>query len=96
MNVFNKIFHKISPDETEFDFEARLQKFDDLLKEIHDKIVRDGINSREELISSYKTRINEAVGWFPNSENQRVKTNIDRYDFILSHFNEYKEKKGEI
>jgi hypothetical protein len=96
MNVFNKIFHKISPDEKEFDFEARLQKFDDLLKEIHDKIIGGGINSQEELISSYEIKMNEAVGWFPNPENSRVKSNIDRYDFILNHFNEYKEKKGEI
>ncbi|MBU4369183.1 hypothetical protein KKG58_00285 [Patescibacteria group bacterium] len=77
-------------------FEKNLEELADLLKEVHDKIISGEINSKEELITVYEKKINEMASRFPDINHERVKSYFDRYDLILTKFEEYKEKRGNI
>lgn len=77
-------------------FEGNLEELDNLLKEIHNKIVSGEIKNKEELITTYEERINEMAGKFSDINHEKVKPYFDRYDLILTKFEEYKEKRGDI
>jgi len=80
----------------ELDFERSLQKLANLFKEMHNDIMEQKINSREELIAAYEEKMNEAIGWFSNPNHEKVKPFFHRYNLILEKFDEYREKNGDI
>lgn len=77
-------------------FEQNLQELADLLKEIHDKIMADEINNRDEMIGAYEEKLREVAEKFPDIHHERVCPYIQRYQDILVKFDEYKKKEGRI
>ncbi len=78
------------------DFEKSLEKLANLFKEMHNDIMEQRINSREELIAAYEEKMKEAISWFADPSYEKVKSFFDRYNLILEKFDEYREKNGDI